>query len=102
MNSRFLEFRRKEIINVSNGMRIGYVDDFLFDIKTAEISAILVYGRFRLFGLLGREDDMVIDWKDIELVGEDTILVKADGDFRSHREKKSASGKKSFFEKLFF
>lgn len=92
-----MEFRRKQIINLSNGMKIGYADDLIFDDKTAEISAILVYGRFRLFGLLGREDDLTIDWKDIDIIGEDAILVKAEGISRGNDKPQ----KPGFFEKLF-
>lgn len=28
-----------------------------------------------LFGLLGREDDIIIKWQDIEVIGDETILV---------------------------
>ena len=31
-----------------------------------------------LFGLLGREPDTVIPWRDIEMIGGDIVLVKCD------------------------
>lgn len=43
--------------------------------ENARLTALVVYGRPRLFGLLGREEDIVIRWPDIQVIGEDTILV---------------------------
>lgn len=68
--------RDKEVINVKDGGRIGFVGDVEVDTKEAKLTSIVVYGRLRLFGLLGREADSVIPWKDIVLIGEDTVLVQ--------------------------
>ena len=96
MTARFMEFRKKEIISISNGVKIGYVDDIVFDSKSAQIVSVVVYGRPRLLGLLGREEDMLFPWYDTEVVGEDTVLVKDDDVFL---RKKPA--KVSYFDKLF-
>ncbi len=72
------EIRTKEIINIKNGARLGYVDDLEFDTADASVKAFVVYGRSRFFGLLGRDDDLVIRCRDIEVVGEDTILISLD------------------------
>ncbi|MCM1023911.1 MAG: YlmC/YmxH family sporulation protein [Prevotella sp.] len=70
--------RNKEIINIKNGARLGYIDDLEFDTGTSEVKSFIVYGRARFFGLLGREDDIVIDCGDIEIIGVDTVLISAD------------------------
>ena len=57
---------------------MGYADDIEFDTCTAKICKLIIYGRNRFFGLFGREDDYVICWSDIEIIGEDTILVSCD------------------------
>lgn len=75
MNCRIGELRNKEVINVRDGTRIGFIGDVELDTHTANLTAIVVYGRLRLFGLLGREDDFVIPWKDISLIGDDAVLV---------------------------
>lgn len=75
MKCTLAEMRNKEIINITNGARLGYVDDVVFDTETAAIKSFIVYGRTRLFGLLGREDDLIITCKDIEIIGVDTVLV---------------------------
>lgn len=68
--------RHKEVINVKDGSRIGCVNDVEIDMKCAKLVAIVIYGRIRCFGILGREEDIIIKWENIEVIGEDTILVK--------------------------
>lgn len=96
MTGRFMDFRKKEIISVTNGVKIGYVDDVVFDTQTAQVLSVVVYGRARFFGLFGREEDILIPWEDIEVVGEDTVLVKNEDAFLP---KKTARA--SYFDKLF-
>ena len=79
MSCRIAELRHKEVINQSDGMRLGFVDDVEINTKTAQLVSIVIYGRLKLFGLLGRYDDTVIPWCDIKLIGEDTILVCCPG-----------------------
>lgn len=74
----FNDLRCKEIINVKTGARLGYPDDIEFDNCTAKICRIIVFGKARFFGLFGREEDLFIKWCDIEVIGEDTILVSCD------------------------
>ena len=75
MTCRIVDMRNKDVININDGARLGYVSDVEVDTCTAQLTAIIIYGRPKLFGLLGHEDDCVISWKDIEVIGEDTILV---------------------------
>lgn len=74
----FSELHCKEVISIKSGCRIGFVDDVEFDSCTAQVCRIVVFGKPRCFGLLGREDDFFINWSDIEIIGEDTILVGCD------------------------
>jgi YlmC/YmxH family sporulation protein len=74
----FEDLRNKEIIHVKSGTKIGYVDDVVFETRTAKVCDLVVHGRTRFFGLFGREDDYIIPWGDIDIIGEDTILVSCD------------------------
>ena len=74
----FDDIRNKEIINIKSGIKMGYADDVEFDTATAKICRIVIFGKAKLFGLLGREDDIDICWSDIEIIGEDTILVSCE------------------------
>ena len=75
MNCRLADMHHKEVINIKDGNRLGCVNDIEIDVTCAKLVAIVVYGRLRFFGLFGREDDIIIKWDQIEIIGEDTILV---------------------------
>lgn len=75
MNCRVVDLRHKEVINKSDGARLGFIDDVEVDTKTARVVAIVLYGRLKCCGILGRCEDTVIAWENIELIGEDTVIV---------------------------
>ncbi len=79
MIARITDMHDKEVINLCDGNRLGYVDDVEVDTCTAQMVSIVIYGHKKLFGLLGREPDIVIHWKQIEVIGDETILVNATG-----------------------
>ena len=74
----FNDVRNKEVINIKTGCRLGYPDDVEFDSCTAKICRLIIFGRARCFGLFGRDEDISVRWCDIEVIGEDTILVSCD------------------------
>ena len=76
MECRVWELRYKEIINVSDGSRYGWVGDVEVDLDSGQVRALVVPGRLRLFGLLGREEDRVFPWEAVRRFGADTILVE--------------------------
>ena len=47
MNSKGLDFKHKEVINISNGKRIGFVQDVIADLKTGTITSIIVPRKFK-------------------------------------------------------
>ncbi len=75
MISRVAELRRKEVIDSLSGSRVGFIDDIEIDTLTAGVRAVVVFGRPRFFGLLGKSEDVIIPWSDISLIGEDTVLI---------------------------
>lgn len=76
MECRVSELRYKEIINVSDGSRYGWMGDVEVDLESGQVRALVVPGRLRLFGLLGREEDRVFPWEAVRRFGADTILVE--------------------------
>lgn len=70
------ELRNKEVVNSKSGLKLGYVDDLEFDTVSGNIVSLIIFGRPRAFGLMGRDNDIVIKCEDIELIGEDTVLVR--------------------------
>lgn len=89
MICKLIELRDKEVINIKNGFRMGYVNDIEFDTVTGNIVSLVVYGKSKLMGILGREEDMIIRWEDIDVIGDDTILVCGDTYFSPKKKKNS-------------
>lgn len=73
---RATKLRQKEVINISFGMRLGYVSDVEINFETGKIDSIIIPGHGKLFGLLGREKEHIIPWENIVKVGDDIILIK--------------------------
>lgn len=99
MQLSFGELREKEVVNTADGSCFGYADDIVIDTKTKEIVAIVIKGRFRFFGIFGREDDVFIKWDEIETIGKDIILVKTEQKGKLHNEKQNIIQK---FLNIFF
>ena len=78
MRCRVGDMRHKEVINMKDGSRLGAVCDAEIDTNTASLTAIIIYGRLKFLGIMGREDDIVIGWNKIQVIGDDIILVNFD------------------------
>lgn len=65
----------KDVVTLTSGTRLGRVDDLKFD-EYAKIHNIIVFGKLKFFGLLGKEPDIYIRWADIAKIGKDVVLVK--------------------------
>ena len=78
MTVNFSELRTKEVINIEDGERLGFVSDITLDTMSGKISSISVPGAYKLLGLIGREDDKVIPWENIKKIGDDLIIVEGD------------------------
>lgn len=75
MLSLFSELRYKEVIDIRTGFRLGYISDAEVEGETGRISSLIAPGRAKFFGLLGREDDVLLPWESIVRIGSDIILV---------------------------
>ena len=90
MDCRLADFRDREVINVSTGCRLGYVSDVILDLREGRITALVVPGPAKLFGLLGRESDYILPWDAITRMGGDIILIDGKADIRrDSRENRS-------------
>ena len=70
------ELRSKDVINVVNGENLGRIDDLQMNAQTASVTALILYGRPRLWWIFGPMDNCIIDFRQIRLVGKDVILVE--------------------------
>ena len=91
------ELRNKEVISAKNGCRIGYVSDVEINTCDGRLVAIIIWGKSRCGGLFGKDEDIRICWEDIQVIGNDTILVCVDVPSKPPRP----NCKKGFFDGLF-
>lgn len=70
------EFQMKDVVNVANGKKLGNIGDIDINVQTGKINAVIISGAGKVLGFFGREEDIVIPWKNILKIGEDVILVR--------------------------
>lgn len=75
MNCCIDELCNKDVINIEDGCRIGFVCDVEVDIPTGHISALTVAKSEKSLSFK-KPDCLKICWADIVVMGEETILVK--------------------------
>ncbi len=70
----FCELRRREVINGSDGKRLGHIIDLVFTVETGKINGIILpYGKR---GLFSKSQDLFVPWSCVQKIGEDVILVE--------------------------
>ena len=75
-NQKGLDFKHKEVINITDGKRLGYVQDVTADLESGTITSIIVPGSNKPFNIFQSSQDIVIPWSKIHCIGEDIILVE--------------------------
>ncbi len=76
MGQKGLDFKHKEVINITDARRWGYVQDVTADLETGVITSIIVPGSNKILNMFANNNDIVIPWKNIKSIGEDIILVE--------------------------
>lgn len=75
MQCRIRGLRCKEVINICDGSRLGFVSDVDIKVPEGQVVAIVVNGPARFFGLFGRGEEFYIPWECIQRIGDDIILI---------------------------
>jgi YlmC/YmxH family sporulation protein len=73
---RISEFQIKDVVNVADGKKLGNISDIDISIGTGKIEAIIISENSKILGLFGKDEEIVIPWRNIMKIGEDVILVK--------------------------
>ena len=71
-----LDFKHKEVINIKDGRRMGFVQDVTADLETGTITSIIVPGESKFINVFSGGNDIVIPWQNIKCIGDDIILVE--------------------------
>ena len=75
MQAKGLDFKHKEVVNIKNGKRLGYVQDVCADLETGTITSIIVPGSNKILNIFSSNNEIVIPWQNIKCIGDDLILV---------------------------
>ncbi len=78
MLCRIDELKNKQVVCVKDGCVLGFVSDVELDTANGMLTSIIIFGRYKLFGFFGKEDDIVIPWNDIKVIGTETVLVSTE------------------------
>lgn len=75
MGNKGFDFRHKEVINILDGRRLGFVQDVNASLETGVITSIVVPWNNKFFNVFS-SNDIVIPWQNIKCIGDDVILVE--------------------------
>ena len=76
----FLELRSKEVINVTDGKRLGHIVDIVFELPSGKIKGLVVPVCEKGFNWFRPAQQAFIPFNQICKIGEDTILVEVFSD----------------------
>lgn len=76
MQEKGLDFKHKEVVNIKDGKKLGYVQDVCADLETGTITSIIVPGNNKFINIFSSNNDIEIPWKSIKCIGDDLILVE--------------------------
>ncbi|EIJ81579.1 hypothetical protein PB1_01500 [Bacillus methanolicus PB1] len=76
------EFQVKDVVNISDGKKLGNIGDIEINVDTGKIEAVIIGGAGKVLGFFGRDEEIIIPWKNILKIGEDVILVR----YKDHGE----------------
>ncbi|MHC1694745.1 MAG: YlmC/YmxH family sporulation protein [Eubacteriales bacterium] len=91
------DLRCKEVINICNGCRLGFLSNVFIDTECGKIVSLIVPGPCKWF-FFGRAKDIIIPWECIVRFGDDIILVNIENLLpRVEEEVPLKKGRKIFF-----
>ena len=70
------DLRQKEVININNAEKLGYIRDVEINFETGVIEAVIIPKKFSILNAFSDKKDYVIEWENIIKVGNEVVLVK--------------------------
>ena len=77
---KFSDLQEKEVINICDGRRLGFVGDLELDIPSGKIRTLIIPMEGCRWNPFGRGRAYYIPWRCISRIGDDIILVEVDAD----------------------
>lgn len=83
----------KEVINLSDGSRLGVIDDceLTFDTTTGCIHKIILPNRNGLFSFFSENPTAAIPWKSIRRIGDEVIIVDMHNAYEEYKNMRRSS-----------
>ena len=81
------DLKNKQVVGMETGTVLGFIGELEIDITTGSVANIVIFGKQKLYGVLGREEDIQIPWSNISVIGEETVLVKGPVVFKNSKRK---------------
>ncbi|WP_213975825.1 YlmC/YmxH family sporulation protein [Tepidanaerobacter acetatoxydans] len=72
------DLKQREVINITDGKRLGFVTDLDIDLEKGVVKSIIIPGQNKVFSFFSKSGDYVIPWEQIKRIGSDVILVELD------------------------
>lgn len=69
------DLRQMEVVDISEGRRLGFIGDIEFDDDLSHIENLIVPPQGSVFSLFKKKDEIKIRWDQIKVIGIDIILV---------------------------
>ena len=73
---RISDFQLKDVVSVSEGKKLGNIGDIDINLSTGKIEAIIITGGGKMLGFFGKDEEVIIPWRNIVKIGSDVILVR--------------------------
>lgn len=70
------ELRLHDVINITDGKRLGMIKDIDIDVETGHIKAFILPSNSKFFSFLGKNDEIIVPWENIVRIGVDVILIE--------------------------
>lgn len=70
------DLRALDVVNVTDGKKLGYVKDIELDMEQGSVAALVIPSDSNVFKLFFRSEDIIIPWSQVDKIGDDVILVK--------------------------
>lgn len=89
MCARIIDLKDKQVVSLKDGCVIGFLCDAEINTLSGKIVSIIVSCKSRGFSILSRNDEYVIPWDSIEVIGNDSILVNFEIPHHTERKRKN-------------
>ena len=76
MTVSFCELREKEVVNLCDGKRLGYVTDVEAEFPSGRITALILPRGSKYLPVFSSKNCIRIPWQNVEKIGDDFILIR--------------------------